>query len=352
VLQFAFIKRDLQENIPHTIKVVVRNEKNKRSSGTAIQHLLFEYAAESYRASDCFSSLQGKNQWNYLQKNGETISNLTFKDPLWQNADGAEIGYYQMKPGPTVDVVRKWTAPHDGTVRIEGSPSLSGLKSGNIEAVIRKNTNELWTKKLDAIDLPATNHDTSIAVRAGEEITFSVHLNPDEKIKNAGNLNVLTGNIPVQLDRINGESLKIGSKEFARGIFCHSNGKISVLLPGPGKTFSAVAGVHSKAVQGSVVMSLIIDGKVAFKSGVLRGKEEGVPVQVDLNGATEFVLGTGDAGDGINSDWSLWADAKVTLADGKEIWLSELPLNDKNSETVKFLWDPVVTYLPSIERKP
>lgn len=345
VLRFAFIKRDLQENVPHTIKVVVRNEKNKLSSGATIQHLLFEYSAESYRASDCFSSIQGKNQWNYLQQTGGTSTNLTFRDPVWQNADGVEIGYFHLTPGGSTDAMRKWVAPRDGTVRIEGSPSLGGTKPGSMDVSIRKGTNEIWSKRLEATNLPTENHDVNIAVRAGEAIDFSVHKNPLARRKDTGDLNVLAGNIPVQLNNVNGEPLKIGSKEFAKGIFCHSNGKIMVHLSGPGKTFTAVVGVQEKAVQGTVVLSLTIDGKVAYKSEVLRGKNEGVPVKADLNGATDFVLETGDAGDGINSDWGLWADAKVILADGKEVWISDLPLSDKSAGSAKVLWDPVITYV-------
>jgi hypothetical protein len=45
--QFAFIKRGLSGEGPHTIKVVVKNKKNPLSSGTAIQHMLFEISAEN-----------------------------------------------------------------------------------------------------------------------------------------------------------------------------------------------------------------------------------------------------------------------------------------------------------------
>ena len=61
---------------------------------------------------------------------------------------------------------------------------------------------------------------------------------------------------------------------------------------------------------------------------------------VDLGGASEFVLEAGDAGDAITLNWADWADAKVTLADGKEIWLGDLPLNQ-----ARVLWDPVITYV-------
>jgi len=52
----------------------------------------------------------------------------------------------------------------------------------------------------------------------------------------------------------------------------------------------------------------------------------GVPVSVQLGGATEFVIEVEDAGDGIACDQSDWADARVTLQDGSTLWLADLPL--------------------------
>jgi hypothetical protein len=45
--QFAFIKTGLDPKKPHTIKVVVRGDKNPGSSGTAVRHIAFEHAADA-----------------------------------------------------------------------------------------------------------------------------------------------------------------------------------------------------------------------------------------------------------------------------------------------------------------
>ncbi len=108
--QFAFIKTGLDPNVTHTIKVVVRGDKNPRSSGTAIKHIQFEYSAESYRASDGFSSVPGKNNWHNLQRTGSADAPMLFKDPKWIGAGKCEIGYYHMTPDAN-DAVRKWVAP-------------------------------------------------------------------------------------------------------------------------------------------------------------------------------------------------------------------------------------------------
>jgi hypothetical protein len=44
--QFAFIKTGLDPKRAHTIKIVVRGDKNPASSGTTIRHIAFEHAAE------------------------------------------------------------------------------------------------------------------------------------------------------------------------------------------------------------------------------------------------------------------------------------------------------------------
>jgi hypothetical protein len=65
---------------------------------------------------------------------------------------------------------------------------------------------------------------------------------------------------------------------------------------------------------------------------------------VDLAGSSEFVLEVSDGGDGIGWDWADWAEAKAILADGKEAWLGDLPLNDRRGGQA-VLWDPVITYV-------
>ena len=149
-------------------------------------------------------------------------------------------------------------------------------------------------------------------------------------------LMVLANNDPVQLNARGGRPLKIADKQYSRGLYCHAVSKVVVRLPGPGKSFSAIAGVDSNEQtsggRGSVVFSVNVGGKEGFRSQVMREGMAGVPVNVPLDGAREFTLEIGDAGDGISCDQSDWADAKVVLADGRELWLGDLPLLDKARE--------------------
>ena len=173
--QFALVKTGLDPKATHTIKVVVRGDKNSRSSGTAVKHLQFEYAAESYRASDGFSSVPGKNNWYNQQRNGSVDSDMLFKDPKWIGAGRCEVGYYHMVPDAH-DAVRKWVAPHAGTVRVEGRVSLAGSGGDGVNVSVLHNAAVLWPTRLVTFGNPAS-HDTTVHVAQGDALYFIVSKN-------------------------------------------------------------------------------------------------------------------------------------------------------------------------------
>jgi alpha-galactosidase len=143
---------------------------------------------------------------------------------------------------------------------------------------------------------------------------------------------VRANNDPVQRNARAGKPLRIGGARYTRGLYCHAVSDVLVKLPAPGAKFTAVVGVDSNSNtisgQGSVVFSVEVSGAEAFRSDLLHEGMPGEPVDVALKGAREFVLKVGDGGNGISCDQADWADAKVALADGKEIWLGDLPLLD------------------------
>jgi alpha-galactosidase len=143
-------------------------------------------------------------------------------------------------------------------------------------------------------------------------------------------LEVVANHNPVQKNGRFGKPFRIGDKEYTQGLCCHATSRIVAHLPRPGNIFTAVVGVDNNEStaggKGSVVFSVEANGKELFKSEVMHGGQPGVAVSVDLGGATEFVLNIGDAGDGISSDQGVWADAKVSIANGPEVVLSDLPM--------------------------
>jgi alpha-galactosidase len=146
----------------------------------------------------------------------------------------------------------------------------------------------------------------------------------------APGLFVLANNDPVQLNARAGKPMRIAGQSYTRGLYCHANSKVLVRLPGEGATFAAVVGVDSNEQtgggRGSVHFVVQVKGQERFKSPLLREGMAGAPVAVSLDGATEFVLLIDDGGDGISCDQADWAEARVTLRDGRQIWLADLPV--------------------------
>jgi hypothetical protein len=137
-----------------------------------------------------------------------------------------------------------------------------------------------------------------------------------------------------------GKPLRIGAKEFSRGLVCAAGTKVFVRLPEPGKTFSAILGVDANKDKGASSpshLSITSGGKRIYTSAAMKGHQQGLPIDVDLDGATDFML----AADG---ELDL-ANAKIIQVNGQEIWLDALPLEQRQSETPRVLWDPVITYL-------
>jgi hypothetical protein len=336
-LQFAFVKQGLSDR-EHKIRIVVRGDKNRLASGTAVKHLSFEVSADTYRASDCFSSSQGKNQWHYQEIDGTNSVDMTFHDPIWMGKRGGQIGFFQMTPGAG-GVSRAWVAPHDGSVRIEGDPTLTGTNDAGIVVAVQANKHELWSAKLTTPNKATASCQATAVVQAGDALTFvAKNANATEPL--APGLGVPEKKDAVQVNRRFGKPPKIGAMEFVRGLACAAGTKVFVHLSEPGKTLSAMLGVDANKDPGAKSpshFSITIGGKKIYASAALKGHQQQLPIDVDLDGATEFML---------EADGELdLANAKIVQVNGQEIWLDTLPLEQRQSATPRVLWDPVITYL-------
>ena len=175
-LFMSFIRTGLDASRPHSIRIVVRGESDPRSKGAAIKHRWFECSAETYRASDGFSAVMGKERWDYLQGRDGRYQEMTFpfetSRNAWIGAGDAWIGIAAMAPAAGNDVVRRWVAPRDGTVRIEGPPTLKGASRDGLAVAMARNAEELWSAVLHGPDPVTSFYDKPIAVRAGDGIAF------------------------------------------------------------------------------------------------------------------------------------------------------------------------------------
>lgn len=173
--QFAFIRKGLDPDQTHTLKIVLKGDKNPKSSGTVIKHMLFEYSAESYRASDGFCSVMGKNNWYYQQADSSGYSDLVFRDPFWIGKDSTEVGYFHMTAG-TTQGVRKWIAPRDGKVRVEGVVKAVENSPDVPYVEIRKNNKSIWPSK-PVLPGKSFSPNFILTVKKGDSVEFIVKKN-------------------------------------------------------------------------------------------------------------------------------------------------------------------------------
>ena len=151
-------------------------------------------------------------------------------------------------------------------------------------------------------------------------------------------ITVIANHDAVQKNGRSDKPLHLGEHAYTHGLFCHAPSHLVVHLPGPGATFSALVGVdtneQTSGGRGSVDFSVEVGGQEKFRSGVMREGMAGKPVNVPLGGATTFALLVDPTPDGIACDQSDWADAKITLQDGRELWLADLPLTDTSENAL------------------
>jgi alpha-galactosidase len=125
---------------------------------------------------------------------------------------------------------------------------------------------------------------------------------------------------PHKNQSVEGHPLTIGGKQFTRGFGTHAVSELPVNLAGGAKSFSASVGVDDE-VNGSTVSSVEFivrgDGKVLWRSDVMKAGEPAKDCAVDLTGVKSLVLEVSDAGDGEGFDHAEWADAKFHTAGGK-----------------------------------
>ncbi len=114
--------------------------------------------------------------------------------------------------------------------------------------------------------------------------------------------------------------LKIRGKVYERGVGTVAESILVVSLDGGAKKFSAEVGLDDAkrgSARASVEFFVIGDGRMLWRSGVMRGGSEPIPCDVDVSGVRQLMLKVGDAEDGNNDDFADWADAKFETSGAK-----------------------------------
>jgi len=117
---------------------------------------------------------------------------------------------------------------------------------------------------------------------------------------------------------VGGNQLGIGGRKFQRGIGTHSPGRFPINLAGGTRRFTALVGIDDESGRsGTVEFKVVGDGKVLWKSGIVRGGQRAKSVDVKLVGVKRLELIVTVGGDDYGNDHADWADAKFEVT-GKD----------------------------------
>ncbi len=126
--------------------------------------------------------------------------------------------------------------------------------------------------------------------------------------------------------------LVIGDRKFEHGLGTHSASRIRIESPKPIERITAWIGVdHNERTRGGAGSAIFLIGNERgrlYQSGILRGGEAPVKIDVDAHGATTLDLNVDDAGDGPACDHADWAEAAITLEGGQTHRLDDLARED------------------------
>jgi hypothetical protein len=124
---------------------------------------------------------------------------------------------------------------------------------------------------------------------------------------------------PIERDRSNGENaagdgnpLRIGGVQFAKGIGAHAPSELSIYLGRRCTSFTAAIGQDDEILQpGSVDFQVFGDDRQLLDSGTITGTGPARPITVNTTGIRILSLRVTDAGDGRNFDHADWANAQM-----------------------------------------
>ncbi|MFN3484921.1 MAG: NPCBM/NEW2 domain-containing protein, partial [Planctomycetota bacterium] len=112
--------------------------------------------------------------------------------------------------------------------------------------------------------------------------------------------------------------LSIGGRRYDRGAGTHAPSTAYMDLDGKGLRFWASCGVDdgAGAGKGSVVFRILADGRKVYQSPLLRSGMPAEKIELDVRGVRLLVLKVLDGGDGHDSDYADWAEARFEMEGG------------------------------------
>ncbi len=112
---------------------------------------------------------------------------------------------------------------------------------------------------------------------------------------------------------IDDKPIVLNGKRYAKGLGTHANSEIIFNLPAGYSYFESDIGLDDTEDKkpGSVIFEVHVDGKLKYKSPVMRWDSSTDHIRISIKGANELILIVDDAGDGDTCDHASWAGAMV-----------------------------------------
>jgi alpha-galactosidase len=133
---------------------------------------------------------------------------------------------------------------------------------------------------------------------------------------------------PLERNAHDGRRLQINGKTYESGVNAHSQTKYAVVLPGKGMGLEADIGIddESAGCAGTgVIFTVEANGKELYESATMEPGSATLHIQIDLKGASRVILNAHnpDYQDCTDADW---ANARITMEDGRVFRLGEMPI--------------------------
>jgi hypothetical protein len=130
---------------------------------------------DTYDAIAQFSGTQGADCWSYLDGAGQPLQ-FVAERARWEGR--ALIWNNGLHPGATIDVIRRWTAPLDGTITIRGTFTDADPGGGDgVHVVVKHGATELFRDSIPNGSAPVSldaAFAAGVAVARGDTIDFVV----------------------------------------------------------------------------------------------------------------------------------------------------------------------------------
>lgn len=114
---------------------------------------------------------------------------------------------------------------------------------------------------------------------------------------------------------VDGQGMNMRGKRYMSGLGTHAPSTLIFEIPGGAAWFEASVGIDDETNgQGSVIASVLLDGREVYESPVLKGNMEPVVLRLPLHDAKQIMLRANATRDGQRFDHMNWADARFVIS--------------------------------------